>query len=286
MTAPLPLLLALAVASTPVELKRAKDRFEFGAYADSAGTLRQYLAGDPPLTDEQAVEAYKLLGISEYHLGDLPGARTAFVNLLSFDPEYALDAFLVPPPIVEFFDRVKKENEPALAPLRERRRELREQQRLAEEAKRRLLAEEQARSGPPTKLVRVQERVYLFNWLPLGAGQFQNGDRAKGTAIAAGQVVAGLVNLGALVIHNQLADDRSRLCTSSQPGCSRPPYTDSDRVLFSRLDAVKYGSAAVFWALYGLGVWDAHRHFVPVVETEMGAGARPVGATVGLRGGF
>jgi len=285
-TLPLPLLLALAVVAAPTELKRARDRFEFGAYADCAGTLRKYLATDPPLADDQAVDAYRMLGISEYHLGDIAAARAAFVNLLSFDPEFALDAFLVPPPIVDFFDRVKRESEPALAPLRERRRELREQQRLAEEARRRLLAEEQARSGPPTKLVRVQERVYLFNWLPLGAGQFQNGDRAKGTAIAAGQMVAGLVNLGAIVVHNQLADDRSRLCTSSQPGCSRPPYTDSDRALFARVDAVKYGSAALFWVLYAFGVWDAHRNFVPVVETEITPAARPVAATVGLKGGF
>lgn len=286
MTAPLSILLALALAAVPVELKRAKDRFEFGAYADCAGTLHRWLASEPLLPDEQAVEAYRMLGISEYHLGDQAQARASFVNLLSFDPEFALDPFLVPPPIVEFFDRVKKESEPALAPLRERRRQLREQQRLAEEARRRLLSDEQARSGPPTKVVRVQERVYLFNWLPLGAGQFQNGDRAKGTAIAAGQVVLGLVNLGAIFVHNQMADDRSRLCTSSQPGCSQPPYTDSDRALFARVDTVKYTSAALFWALYGFGVWDAHRHFVAVVETEISPGGTMSGATVGVKGGF
>jgi len=278
----IPLLATLAVAAAPPELKRAKDRFEFGAYADAAGTLRQYLATEPPLTDEQAVDAYRMLGISEFHLGDQAQARAAFVNLLSFDPDYALDTFLVPPAIVDFFDKVKKEHEPALAPLRERRRDLREQQRLADEAKRRLLAEELARTGPATKLVRVQERVYLFNWMPLGAGQFQNGERAKGTAIAAGQVVAGLVNLGAIFFHNQLSDDRSRLCTSSQPGCSRPPYSDADRALLGRIEAVKYVSAALFWGLYGYGVWDAHRHFVPLVETEIGPGGKPIGAKLNL----
>jgi tetratricopeptide (TPR) repeat protein len=282
----LTLLLALSLAAAPAELKRAKDRFEFGAYADCAGTLRKYLAGDPPLGEEQAVDAWRMLGISEYHLGDQPQARAAFVNLLSFDPEFALDPFLVPPPIVDFFEQVKRENEPALAPLREQRRALREQQRLAEEARRRLLADEQARAGPPTRYVRVQERVYLVNWLPLGAGQFQNGDRAKGTAIAAGQIVAGLVNVGALFLHDQVANDRSRLCTTSQPDCSRPPYSDSDRTLIARVDAVKYVSAAVFWGLYAYGVWDAHRHFVPVVETELTTGGQPAGATVGVKGGF
>jgi hypothetical protein len=262
------LFLALALAAPP-ELKRAKDRFEFGAYADAAGTLRQLLAGSPQLTPLEALDAYRMLGIAEYQLGDRLAARAAFVNLLSIEPDFALDAFLVPPPIVEFFDAVKREHEPALAPLRERRRELAMQQRLADDARRRLLAEEQARTGPPGKVVRVEERVYLFNWMPLGAGQFQNGDRAKGTAIAAGQLVLGLVNVAAIVAHNQVADDRTRTCISGQPGCSRPPYSDSDRKLLSQIDAVKYASAGLFWALYAYGVWDAHRYYVPRIETEI-----------------
>jgi len=272
----IPLLLALALAAPP-ELKRAKDRFEFGAFAESAGALRQMLSGAPNLTDVEAVDAYRMLGIAEYQLGDKLAARAAFVNLLSFEPEYALDAFLVPPAIVEFFDGVKKEHEAALAPLRERRRELREQQRLADDAKRRLLAEETARTGPPGKIVRLEERVYLFNWMPLGAGQFQNGDRAKGTAIAAGQIVLGLVNVAAIVFHNQIAEDRTRTCISGQAGCSRPPYFDSDRTLLGQVEAVKYVSAGLFWALYAYGVWDAHQNFVPRIETEITPG-RPGGA--------
>ena len=285
MTAIVPLLLALSLAA-PAELKRAKDRFEFGAWADCAGTLRPWLAREPVLSDEEAAEAWRLLGLSEYNLGDRAAARTAFVNLLSFDPDYKLDPFLVPPPIVDFFDKVKREHEPELAPLRERKRALREQQRLAEEAKRRLLAEEQARNGPPTRMVRVQERTYLLNWLPFGAGQFQNDQKKKGTALAVGQVTLALVNLAAIVVHSQIADDRSRMCTSSEPNCTSPPYSTDDRRLLGRLEAVKYVSAGMFWALYGYGVWDAHRHYVPFVETEVGPTGRATGLKVGLQGSF
>jgi hypothetical protein len=279
----LPLLVALALLAPP-ELKRAKDRFEFGAYADAAGALRQLLAGEPDLSDDEFVDAFRMLGVAEYQLGDLPQARAAFVNLLSYDPEYALDPFLVPPAIVEFFDRVKKEHEPALAPLRERRRSLREQQRLADEARRRLLSEEAARTGPPARIVRVERHHYLFNWLPFGAGQFQNGDKGKGTVIAVGQVAAGLVNIAAFIVHNQLAEDRSRSCVSGQPGCSRPPYSDSDRRLLGRVEMVKYASAGAFWALYAYGVWDAHRNYVPLVETEISPGGK--GGTVKLEWKF
>jgi hypothetical protein len=231
-------------------------------------------------------EAWRLLGLSEYHLGDQAAARTAFVNLLSFDPDYTLDPFLVPPPIVDFFDKVKRDHEPELAPLRERKRALREQQRLADEARRRLLAEEQARNGPPTKVVKVQEHIYLLNWMPFGVGQFQNGERSKGTAIAIGELTLGLINVAAIVAHGLIADDRSRMCTSSQPNCSSPPYSDDDRTLLGRLDTVKYVSAALFWGLYGYGVWDAHRHFVPLVETEVGPGGQVSGVKVGVQGTF
>jgi tetratricopeptide (TPR) repeat protein len=272
-----PLLLALSLAAPP-ELKRARDRFEFGAYADAAGTLRQLLAGDPDLSEAEFVEAYRVLGISEYHLGDLAQARAAFVSLLSHDPDFSLDPFLVPPAIVEFFDRVKKEHEDALVPLRERKRALEAERRLADEAKRKLFAEELARNGPPARVVRVERHHYFFNWLPLGAGQFQNGQKSKGTAIASGQLLVGAVNLGAFLLHNQIAQDRKG-CVSG-PGCSRPPYSDSDRRLLRQIDTVKYVSAAMFWALYAYGVWDAHANYVPVVETEIAPGGK--GATLKL----
>ncbi|HET7753510.1 MAG TPA: tetratricopeptide repeat protein [Anaeromyxobacteraceae bacterium] len=264
------LLLTLALAAPDANLKRARDRFEFGAWADAAGSVRAWLSEHPEPSGPEAIEAFRMLGIAEFHLGDLAQSRHAFVSLLSLDPDYGLDPFLVPPPVVEFFDRVKKEHEPALIPLRERKRALAEQQRLADEARRRLIAEEQARTGPPTKVIRIEERHYAFNWMPFGAGQFQNGHKAKGTAIAAAQLALGATNLAAILVHNQIADDRSRRCSPSQPiGCSRPPYTDSDRDLLERIDIIKYASAALFWGVYAFGVYDAHRFYVPRVETEI-----------------
>lgn len=261
------LLPAIALAAPPPDLKRAKDRYEFGAYADAAGAVREILARRKDLSEADAVEAYRILGLCEFQLGDRGAARSAFVSLLSIDPDYALDPFLVPPQIVEFFDRVKREAEPELAPLRERRRLLREQQRLAEEARRKLLAEEAARSGPPSKVVLVQERIYLFNWLPFGAGQFQNGETGKGTTIAISQVLLGAANIAAIVVHSELAAS-ARRCSYS-PGCSDPPYSDTTRQQLRTLDIIKYASAGLFWGIYGYSVYDAHVHYVPRIETEV-----------------
>jgi len=102
------LLLAALLATPATDLKRAKDRYEFGAWADAAGAVRQVFAQYPDLPEAQAVEAWRILGLAEYQLGDQSAARDAFIQLLSVNPDYALDPFLVPPNIVDFFDRVKR----------------------------------------------------------------------------------------------------------------------------------------------------------------------------------
>jgi len=264
------LLIALALATPDADVKRARDRYEFGAYADAAGAIREMLSRSPDLPEPVAIEAWRILGLAEYQLGDKRAAREAFVQLLSIDPDQTLDPFLVPPPVVEFFDGVRVQAEPELAPLRERKKQLKEQERLADEARRRLLAEEQIRSGPPSKILVVQEHIYMLNFLPFGVGQFQNGDTTKGIIIAVSQVVLGAVNLGAIFAHNAIAQDSSRRCSVSTPtNCSNPPIPDSDRALLQSIDVVKYVSAGLFWGVYAYGVADSLIHYVPRIETEI-----------------
>jgi tetratricopeptide (TPR) repeat protein len=264
------LLLALALATPDADVKRARDRYEFGAYADAAGASREVLSRSIDLPEPLAIEAWRILGLAEYQLGNKGAARAAFVQLLSIDPDQVLDPFLVPPPVVDFFDNVRAEAEPELAPLRERKKQLKEQERLADEARRRLLAEELIRSGPPSKIIIVQEHIYMLNFLPFGVGQFQNGDTTKGIIIAVSQVVLGAVNLGAIFAHNAIADDPSRRCSvSTLTNCSNPPIPDSDRALLQNIDVVKYVSAGLFWGVYVYGVADSLIHYVPRIETEI-----------------
>jgi tetratricopeptide (TPR) repeat protein len=271
------LLLVLTLATPEADVKRARDRYEFGAYSDAAGAAREVLSHSTALPEPVALEAWRILGLAEYQLGDLPAARDAFIHLLSIDPDQTLDPFLVPPPIVGFFDKVRADAEPELAPLRERKRQLEEQERLAEEARRRLLAEEAIRSGPPSKVILVEEHVYLLNFMPFGVGQFQNGDTTKGIVIAVSQVVLGAINLGAILAHNAIADDSSRRCLVSTPtNCSNPPIPDSDRALLQNIDVVKYVSAGLFWGVYAYGVVDSLVNYVPRIETEITPGRAAV----------
>ncbi|HQR29787.1 MAG TPA: tetratricopeptide repeat protein [Anaeromyxobacteraceae bacterium] len=271
------LLLALALVTPEADAKRARDRYEFGAYADAAALSREILAATPPPPQAVALDAWRILGLANYQLGDRAAAAEAFRQLLFLDPDQVLDPFLVPPPIVEFFDRVRAEAEPELGPIREKKRQAQEQERLAEEARRRLAAEEQARLAPPSRVVVVQEHVYLLNFMPFGIGQFQNGDTTKGIVIAVSQVVFGAINLGAIFAHNAIAQDPSRRCSvSTTTNCSNPPIPDSDRELLNNIDIVKYVSAGLFWGVYAYGVADSLVHYVPRIETEITPGKAAV----------
>ncbi|MEI7706356.1 MAG: tetratricopeptide repeat protein [Deltaproteobacteria bacterium] len=271
------LLLALAIATPEADLKRARDRYEFGAYPDAAAASREVLGATPAPPVLVALEAWRVLGLAEYQLGDRTASRKAFIQLLLLDPDQTLDPFLVPPPIVEFFDRVRADAEPQLAPIREQKRQQYELERAAEEARRRLAAEEAIRSGPPSKVVVVEEHIYLLNFLPFGVGQFQNGDTTKGIIIAVSQVVFGAVNLGSIFVHNAIAQDSSRRCSvSTATNCSNPPIPDSDRQLLSNIDVIKYVSAGLFWGMYAYGVADSLIHYVPRIETEITPGKAAV----------
>ena len=183
------------------------------------------------------------------------------MNLLSLEPDYGLDAFLVPPPIVEFFDAVKKSTS-RRSRSRERRQDLAEQQRLADEGE-----TAAARGGAGPHRPAEQDRAGRAAGVPLQLVAVRRRAvperRAGETAIAAGQLVLGLVNVAAIVVHNQIADDtfadlRLRRVGVLAAALQRLGPADLDQV-----NIVKYASAGLFWALYGYGVWDAHRNFVP-----------------------
>ena len=289
---------APARAQTPADsdLKRAKDRYEYGDYADAAKLLR-HLVDDGRLTsDGQLVEAYRLLGLSYFYESKHEEARSAFVRLLSIEPDYHLDPFFNPPKVVEFFDQVKADNEALLAPIRaqkakvekERRRQEQAQQHLLEEEARRResLARQQQTATPPKIMEKVvADHPYLLNWLPFGVGQFQNGQPYKGGLLAGAETLTGLASIIGFVVVSGL-----RTCTTlpvPKGDLGDPTQTETqcgipaDSVSLARtMDRVKWIAGGAFWGLVVYGIVDAHLHYqhtVVLSQQPIDAPAPPAG---------
>ena len=261
------LLLALACpltarADAGGDLRRAKDYFEYGEYERARGIVEELLQQNVLASDEQLIDANRIAGLAWFY-GDSPDrlaqAERYFLQLLSIEPEYRLDPFFTPPAAVQFFEEVKSAHEAQLAPIREQRQLAREARRAEQEARRRFLEEQQRNAAQATGARVVERHNFALVFLPLGAGQFQNGDDSTGIALAAVQVVAGLTSALSYFAIENMRDDGG--------------FSRSEVGTAQVLDTVKWASAAVFYGAWGYGVYDAWRNYEPEVALPV---ARPI----------
>src|SRR5712664_1436228 len=120
-------------------MARARVTFEYGDYAQASKLLSALVEVGRFESAQLRAEAYRLLGLSLFYQGRKGEAYSAFLEYLFLEPDAELDPFYVPPAAVSFFEKVKKEAEPQLAPIRAQRRAEAEARKkvAAEEAERR-----------------------------------------------------------------------------------------------------------------------------------------------------
>jgi hypothetical protein len=97
-------------------MNRARVTFEYGDYAQASKLLAALVERGTLESATLRAEAYRLLGLSLFYQGRKGESHRAFLEYLYLEPNAELDPFYVPPAAVSFFDQVKKEAEPRLAP--------------------------------------------------------------------------------------------------------------------------------------------------------------------------
>lgn len=238
-------------------LKTARNTFEYGNYTESVKLAENLLASHQLSEERDLVDAYRIAGLSNFYLNRPEAARRHFVALLSVDPDYAMDPFLVPPAAVAFFDGVKRDNEALLKPIRERRKAMAEQEKLAQQARQRLLEENllhQMEPDRPVLVQRVEVHTWATNFVPFGAGQFEQ-DRPAMGAVFAGTQLAGLATFfGCYAKIESLRDENGR-------------FAHADVGTARNLDAAKWVGLGFFATSVGLGIADSLRTFQPTTTT-------------------
>ncbi|MBM7115956.1 hypothetical protein [Archangium primigenium] len=265
------LLLPLSVSAEEAvdgEMNALRSGYEYGRYADvlerATGRIDQGRLSEPEL-----VELHKLAGLSAFHLHRTEDAGRHFRALLRLDPDFILDPFSVPPPAVEFMDALREQMAAELDLARQEKRLRLERERVtAEEQRRRveLLARQ-------VTVRRVEKRGMLVNFVPFGAGQFQQGRTGLGTVFAASEgvlVVTSLISFfayGSLVETSKVTVDDIR----GQPREVSFRYIPTERRLQARnWEQLQLGAAIGFYAVYAAGVVDALVHHQDeVVETSI-----------------
>jgi len=230
-----------ATASPAQDLEHARQSFRQHDY-DSAMKLATFLLyPDEKLAlPVDLVEAHVILGASNFETGHRTEAKTEFEKALQIQPDKALTDLLFSEGAIRLFDEAKADIEA----------------RAERDAQLRRLADERERIRRYREsLVIVEQRSFVVNFAPFGAGQFQNKQPVRGVLFAAGQGLTGAISVGVFVY-----------LTGKYGFSAKVPVLDGPGV--RQLEQVEIGSGIAFFAIYAWGVVDALLHFKPRVQIE------------------
>jgi hypothetical protein len=253
------------------QVRLAQRDFEYGDYAKVAQRLAGLVEVGRFETPELRARAYTLLG-EALLLQNPPReveAHRAFLEVLFLDPDTELDPFYVPPRVIAFFEREKKELEPQIAPLRAQRRAEKEARRRAfeEEAQRRRQeeTERRLRAIQPNVERTVVQHEFWVSLLPFGLGQLQNGDRTLGYTLATLEVIFGAASVGSALLIETLRDQNTQ------------KFGPGDYQIAHRLQIVKWVGAAAFYSLWAFGAVHAGINYKShtIVKDQLLVGPAP-----------
>lgn len=90
------------------ELSAAEWQYQNGAFDESIRLISECLDQDR-VSSEQTVRAYRMLALAHLKRDELTAARSAIINLLSTNPNYAPDRVEEPPVYVSMVSLVRRE---------------------------------------------------------------------------------------------------------------------------------------------------------------------------------
>ncbi|HVU53395.1 MAG TPA: hypothetical protein VHL80_22075 [Polyangia bacterium] len=273
-----------AAPATPAEeFERGKNAFARGEYGRAVQLLRPLVYPDVRLeTEGEVVQAHRMLGVASLFENDPESARREFRKLLELRPDYRFDPLLDPKLVVDFFNVVVKEEEAELASIEAKRRR-REEELLARQRR-----EAERLRAQQAIVLRYDHHPYAVNFIPFGAGQFQNGQRRKGWAFLGAESILAGASAAAFVTNFALFGVAPhRRCTVPQATDANGlpqmcPSTDvdrSDEKLSTNLLRAQVVTGGLFWAVAIWGVVDALRHY----ESDVLITPAPNGLAAGLR---
>jgi hypothetical protein len=237
------------------EFELARSRYDRHDYARAVEAFRKLVGSDPPRIANAllVLESRKYFAASLLFVGAGSEARKQFRLLLQQEPEYALDPLAFPTEVVAMFDEVKAALRRDLDSKREaelsQQREAAQQAATAEQLRRHNL--ERLRGLAEEHEILTQNSRLVAS-VPFGAGQFQNGHRGLGVALAMAEGLAAGASIGTFIRHQALADE---LASES----NRSDLVDQQRRLLTA-NWVAFGTFAV---LAVAGIVDAQLRFVP-----------------------
>lgn len=239
-------LIALALAGASVayanpsrELDDARQAFRNGQLSIALEKYNALLYPPPPklANMDEIVEAYVYLGVCRVDAGDEDGAKREFEKALGLDPNRQLDPLLINnKQAIRLFDDTK-------ADIRNRERDAAAKEQLARLRK--------AADDFRKNAIAYESHSLVLNFVPFGAGQFQNGEKLKGGLFLGSEALLFGASVG---IWGYLADKYG--INNQHLNVDRQTAQD-----IRTLQEFEVGTGIAFFAVWIYGSIDAYRHY-------------------------
>jgi tetratricopeptide (TPR) repeat protein len=230
-----------AAASPSKEFDDARAVFRTGRYKDAIPKLTGLLYPQSRLSEStELAEAHLLLGVAYYETGDRGAADRELEAALALDPTLEISTATFSRGAVSFFEQKRGELD----------RKGREEEARLERARRQQLKKRITESA-----FVLEKRNYLINFVPFGAGQFQNGERGKAIFFAVTEGSLGTVSLG-LFAYQLLRYSNGRVPVDEVEGTRN-------------LQVAQITSGALFFGFMAWGIIDSLAHYEHTVRREL-----------------
>ncbi len=249
--------------------------YDYGRYAEVLARANARIDG-VGLNANALVELHKLAGLSAFNLHRLDEAERHVAALLRLDPDFSLDPFVYPPPTVAFVESQRRAMAAELEFLREQRRQREAAAKAAAEERAALAQQTEAQRRAIEEMSRqitvrtVEKHSVLVNFVPFGAGQFQEGRVGAGTGFAVAEGVLAVVSIVGYFVYGSLITTRT-IQVETFPGTTQTivqtgiPAARAGEA--QTWNVVKVSSGIGFYAVYVAGVLDALLHYQAEVVT-------------------
>ena len=262
-------------AGEQADLAAVQSEFEFGHYREVLERAERRIDRGG-IVEPSLVQWHKLAGLAAFNLKRTEPAQRHIAALLRIDPDFALDPFVYPPPAVAFVEKQRQALAPELDRIRAERRAAAAAAKRAAEERAALAreAEEQRRQieemSRQVTVRTVEKRSFLVNFVPFGAGQFQQGRVAAGAGFAIAESLLAITSIVAYFAYGSLVDTRTAPPDPRFPGAAPivetgiPANREEEAKVWR---ALKIGAGLGFYGVWAAGVADAIIHHQDTVVT-------------------
>jgi hypothetical protein len=257
------------------DLAALQAAYEYGRYAEVLVRANARIDGGG-VESSALAEFQKLAGLSAFNLRRFEEANRHVAALLRLDPDFSLDPFVYPPPVVAYVEKQRQTMAAELEFLREQRRQREAAAKSALEERAALAREAEAQRKQLEAISRqvnvrtVEKQNVLVNFVPFGAGQFQERRVGPGVGFAVAEGVLAIVSIVSYFIYGGLITTRTVTVEGFPGGPETFIQTGIPAAQASEAQAwrtTKVTSGIAFYAVYAAGVIDALLHYQPEVVT-------------------